>query len=132
MAETNCSECEKCYRTMITIDILGHRQAMAGVFDWSRYDVAVIKNLSIGGVRDGIFYDEIIAAARTAGRNDVLQGLERARARSRLLYPALQISDWLMKMPVLWRAGSALRKLVQHGTIAQAYIKHPGGAPSKH
>ncbi|MES2073178.1 MAG: hypothetical protein V4488_22690 [Pseudomonadota bacterium] len=131
MAESNCSECEKCYRTMITIDILGHRQAMAQVFDWSRYDVAAIKNLSIGGVRDGIFYDEIIAAARAAGRHDVLRGLLRARARSRLLYPALQISDWLMKMPFLWRAGSALKKIMQHGTIRQDYIEHPN-APSEH
>lgn len=126
VAASNCSECEKCYRTMMTLDVLGHRQAMEKAFDWSKYHVQAIRKLKIGGQGDAAIYDEIIDAARAAGRTDILRELESAYSRSRLLTPFLRTSEWLKRQPALWRAGVALEKFVLRGSITARYIKHPG------
>lgn len=34
----NCSQCEKCMRTMFALDVLGHRDRFKGAFDWHSFD----------------------------------------------------------------------------------------------
>ncbi len=117
LAEKNCSHCEKCYRTMITLDILGHKEAMTGSFDWSRYDIAEIRKMKVGSAHKLEFHRSNIAAAHQAGRSDIENGLRQAMLRSRLSFPLLQISERLLKLPLLWRLGMGLRKLVLHDAI---------------
>ncbi len=124
LAASNCSQCEKCYRTMITLDILGQKQVMGRVFDWSKYQVSAIRKIKIGGKGDRAYYDEILDAARAAGRHDISRELESAGTRSRMLAPALRTSEWLMQQPLLWRVGMAIKKFVLRDAITAAYIKH--------
>ncbi|GGC96069.1 hypothetical protein [Undibacterium terreum] len=114
LPEKNCSHCEKCYRTMITLDILGKKEAMAESFDWSRYDLAKIKKLSVGGIHNLVVHRAILQAAEKAGRQDIASGLRQAMWRSTLSFPFLKISERLFKLPGVWRAGMLLRKLVLH------------------
>ncbi|GGC96076.1 hypothetical protein [Undibacterium terreum] len=129
IGDDNCSECEKCYRTMITLDILGHKERMSKVFDWSKYHVEAVRKIKIGSKGDKVFYGEILDAARAAKRADLVSELESAGIRSRTASPALKTSEWLMQLPGLWRAGMALRKFVLRNSITAKYIKHSSDKP---
>ena len=120
----NCSQCEKCYRTMIALDILGKKSAFAGAFDWSAYDFAKIKRLYIGGGSAQIFYKEMISVAQEIGRTDMATALLSASRRSSILAPMVQCADWLSRQPIAWRVGIALRALLLSGSIRPSYIRH--------
>lgn len=117
MPQKNCSHCEKCYRTLMTLDILGHKEAMKESFDWSKYHIEEIKKLSVGRENALIMHREIISAARKAGRTDIENRLWWAILRSRLTFPLLQLSEVVATLPLVWRAGVALRKLVRYKAI---------------
>ncbi|MBI5860856.1 MAG: hypothetical protein HZB64_01525 [Rhodocyclales bacterium] len=124
----NCSQCEKCYRTMIALDILGKRKAFTGVFDWTLYVVEKIKTLYIGGGGAQIFYHEMVSVAKDAGRTDIATALLAASRRSSRMAPLVHWADWLARQPVVWRFGVALRALVLSGSIGPQYIRHAAKA----
>jgi hypothetical protein len=120
----NCSQCEKCYRTMIALDILGKKKSFAGVFDWMLYDVEKIKTLYIGGGGAQIFYHEMVSVAKDTGRMDIAAALLAASRRSSILAPMVHWADWLARQPVVWKFGVALRALILSGSIVPRYIHH--------
>lgn len=120
----NCSQCEKCYRTMIALDILGKKKSFAGAFNWTLYDVEKIKTLYIGGGGAQIFYHEMLSAAKDAGRMDIAAGLVTASRRSSLLTPMIYWADWLARQTVVWRLGVALRAFFLSRSIGPRYIHH--------
>lgn len=124
VAENNCSECEKCYRTMIALDILGHKEAMSKAFDWSKYKTSAIRSLSVMSAGDRVFYEELLVAASDAHRDDIVQELNKAVARSNLRYPFLKIGKSLMRLPLLWRLGDLFIKIAKYKTIDAKYIAH--------
>ncbi len=125
MATGNCSECVKCFRTMISLDLLGHKKRMESVFDWSRYDVAAINNLSIISAGEKIYFNEILAKALEINRTDVSDRLKLAMVRSNLQSPFIKIGERMLAMPFLWRAGELLIKIAKHKSIKAHYISHP-------
>ena len=121
----NCSQCEKCYRTMIALDILGKKKSFSGVFDWALYDVGKIETLYIGGGSAQIFYHEMMRVAKDVGRVDITTALRAASRRSNRLAPMVHWADWLARQPGVWKLGVALRALVLSGSIGSQYIRHP-------
>jgi hypothetical protein len=124
----NCSQCEKCFRTMIALDILGKKDAFAGAFDWSGYGLSNIKKLYIGGGDAQIFYKEMISVAQDIGRSDIATALLSVSRRSSVLAPMVHFADWLARQPVVWKFGVALRTLVLSGSIGQRYTRHAAKA----
>ena len=120
----NCSQCEKCYRTMIALDILGKKKAFASTFNWSAYGLSTIKRLYIGGGSAQIFYKEMISVAQDIGRTDIATALLSASQRSSMLAPLVYWADWLSRQPVVWRVGIALRALLLSRSIGPSYIRH--------
>jgi hypothetical protein len=120
----NCSQCEKCYRTMIALDILGKKSAFADVFDWSAYDVEKIKRVYIGGGGAQIFYKEMISIAQDMGKVDIVVALRAASRRSNILAPMVQGAEWLSRQPVMWRLGVTMRALILKNSIGSSYIPH--------
>lgn len=120
----NCSACEKCYRTMIALDILGKKKSFVSAFNWTLYDVEKIKTLYIGGGHAQIFYQEMVGVAQDVGRTDIAAALFAASRRSRMLAPMVYWADWLSRQPVVWQWGIALRALLLSGSIGPRYIRH--------
>jgi hypothetical protein len=114
---SNCSHCDKCYRTMMTIDLLGHRDQTKHLFDWSLYQVAAIRSLFIRSRGDRIFKDDIISAAKKANHQDIVVALNAAERRSKILRPLVRASEWLMQLPGLWRLGIKCKALLLKGPI---------------
>lgn len=73
----NCSKCQKCLRSMITLDLLGVDRALAPSFDWSDYDPAAIKEFLLPG---HVNCSELLAYAERAGRADIADVLREAIA----------------------------------------------------
>ncbi|MES2236924.1 MAG: hypothetical protein V4500_04105 [Pseudomonadota bacterium] len=120
----NCSKCEKCYRTMIALDILGKKNVFAGAFDWSAYDLVKIKRLYIGGGSAQIFYKEMISVAQDMGKTNIAVALRAASRRSNILAPMVQWAEWLARQPMVWRLGVALRAVILKNSIGSSYIQH--------
>jgi len=118
----NCSRCEKCYRTMIALDILGLKEAFGAAFDWSGYSLSNVSKVYVGGGLQQIFYKEMISAAQMQGREDVAKALRYSSRRSDRLAPFVGFSEWLVKRPIVWRLGVLLRRWLLNGSIQKEYI----------
>lgn len=118
----NCSRCEKCYRTMIALDILGLKEAFNAVFDWSDYTLLKVSKVYVGGGLQQIFYKEMISAAQVRGREDVVKALRYSSRRSGRLAPFVGFAEQLVKRPIVWRLGIALRRWLLSGSIQKEYI----------
>ncbi|MBI5860855.1 MAG: hypothetical protein HZB64_01520 [Rhodocyclales bacterium] len=115
--DSNCSRCDKCYRTMMTLDLLGHREHAGELFDWSGYRVEAIRKLFIRSKGDRIFRSDIIAAAKKYHRQDIVDALKAAERRSKVLRPLVKISEWLMTWPGIWRLGISAKAFLLRGPI---------------
>lgn len=113
----NCSQCDKCYRTMMTFDALGHRETMKSAFDWSKYDVKNIEKFFIKSQGDEIYGSDITGVAKLNGREDIVRALCYASRRSIVLRPLVKFSEWLSSAPFVWRLGVRLNQLLLKGPI---------------
>lgn len=79
----NCSHCEKCMRTMVTLDLFGKADAeQCPSFDWSDYKVADIEKLFLKDQNEQTFAQEVVDAAKERGRDDIVQAFDQAFRRS--------------------------------------------------
>lgn len=79
----NCSECIKCYRTMLTLDALGYKPEQVSAFDWSKYTLQRTRQLFVHGRGEARLLQEIIDLAGENGRTDIQSALKHAIQRSR-------------------------------------------------
>ncbi len=83
----NCSKCQKCLRTMVTIDLFertGHE--MCPSFDWSEYRAERFGELYLHSDSELTFAEEIREAA-SGVRRDIAEAAERCIRRGRLMAP---------------------------------------------
>lgn len=73
----NCSKCQKCLRSMITLDLLAVDRAAAPSFDWSNYHPSAIKRFLLPG---HVNCSELLAYAEKVGRADIANVLRDAIA----------------------------------------------------
>lgn len=66
----NCSRCQKCLRTMSTLDLLGKKER--GItFDWSDYSIEALSRVWLHDDNDINYFVEIAEAARKMCRDDI-------------------------------------------------------------
>ncbi|WP_342617278.1 hypothetical protein [Rhodoferax sp. GW822-FHT02A01] len=123
-AKHNCSNCEKCFRTMVTIDALGRRDIMGAAFDWSEYSLDKVSRIlaMTKGVRSE--YLEILAAARELGRDDVAAAVSASLRLSAALRPVFWVTQALINVPVVWRLANAVEIAIRTRVVAPKFIKH--------
>ena len=78
----NCSRCEKCLRTMVTLDLAGVDHETASTFDWSAYRPGLFAGILLRTANQFVLAREIVEAARRQGREDIAQPVEHAIVRS--------------------------------------------------
>ncbi len=69
----NCSNCQKCLRSMITLDLLGVDRSQASSFDWSAYDPTKLSRFLLPG---HVNCSELLDYAEQIGRTDIATVLQ--------------------------------------------------------
>jgi hypothetical protein len=88
----NCSKCEKCVRTMATLDLVGARER-ARTFDWSIYSLAAVAAAWLPTESERGFFVEIVHAARARGDAALAQAAQTALASSRRRARRIHVAD---------------------------------------
>lgn len=121
---TNCSACEKCLRTMATIDVLGLKERYAHSFDWRHYGPHEVSSLFVGAGPGTTFYKEIIDEAQRVGREDISRAVNTAIRRSRRLAPLMSACHVMLKVPLIYRLGLYGEAQILRGMRSARYIDH--------
>lgn len=118
----NCSECQKCMRTMAALDLSGVNKEECTSFDWTRYGVQRLAKVTLHHPNEYIFFDELIEAGRAAERDDVVTAATAAIRRSSKYKPFVAVEGYVRRsfpsvgrMPVLLRAKRRFYGLVRGG-----------------
>jgi hypothetical protein len=110
--ESNCMNCEKCFRAAIVLDAMGVLDR-APAFGRKRLDPERVARVTLGGLDTRYYYDELPALCRDHGRPDLAQAVERALARSRRHDRFRPLVRWMRKVPVVGAATHWLEARVQ-------------------
>src|SRR5262249_20650425 len=81
-SEINCSRCQKCLRTMLTLDLAGVTGSKAPTFDWSDYTPDKFGNIFLRSASIRNFAMEVLEAATTLNRQDIVEPIQKALRRS--------------------------------------------------
>ncbi len=96
--DSNCCRCEKCYRTMITLELLGALEACS-LFDREQFDVRRIRDIFVTSDIDEGFFAEIRGFALQKNRPDIAREIATAVGRSRIIRRLQRLS----RLRGLWR-----------------------------
>lgn len=115
----NCSACQKCLRTMATLDLVGARER-ARSFDWSTYSLDRVAAARLPMEDERAFFVEIAQAARARGHLGLTRAAETAVSSSRRRARMKNAADSTRRFAVrtikshrltrsIWNAAKALR-----------------------
>jgi len=118
----NCSQCEKCVRTMLTLDLLGVKDR-ATAFEWSTYSDELIENTWLTDRNSETYYREIWSEAVAVNRFDLAAAVEAcikksSRRRARFHFKKI-IRDGMRSHVVTRALWNAIRrpKLKDNGCL---------------
>jgi len=110
-SDMNCSACNKCYRTMTTLEVLGALERCT-TFDRSGFNTRNIARVcTMPG--EEVFLDEVRELAARENRMDVARAIGRSLRRSRRISWWLRLAGKLQAMRFMWRAGIRLERLAR-------------------
>ena len=101
----NCGRCEKCYRTMIALDLFGKLDD-ATLFDRTNFDIKRISKIYISHDLDEKFFVSLHRTSVERHRHDIADQISAAMKRSKYINKLADVS----KLPFMWRPANALRK----------------------
>jgi hypothetical protein len=112
----NCGECDKCYRTMITLDILGALERCE-TFKGKSYDLEKVAHTHSLEVWEISYLREIADFACARGKPEIAQALEhgiRLSKRARRWLPLLhRVRQRLEDSPALWGPLRPVRRVLR-------------------
>lgn len=112
---TNCCQCSKCLRTMVTLELMGVL-GKATSFPKS-LDYELLPKVYHRDDNDHTFFLEVRDYARRLGREELAGLLDRAIRSSQRLRPLMLLVDSFEKTPILWRAYNPIRNRLLRGRI---------------
>lgn len=105
----NCSRCQKCLRTMVTLDLIGITPAEATSFDWTDYNPRNMSKIFLRTRNDAIYIEEIRDAARNVDRFDIAKYCNDAIKKSSIFVFMTKIELYLrFRYPALLAYKSSL------------------------
>lgn len=102
---TNCGRCEKCYRTMIALDIFG-KLDQAKLFNRSTFQIPRISKIYVSHALDEKFFISLEQTAIEHDRRDIAAQIAKCMRTSRRI-KKLEI---FANVPVAWRAAQSLTR----------------------
>lgn len=93
----NCSKCQKCLRTMVTLDLCSRgNTSHFAAFDWSNYNPAQVTTIFLRNDSEKSFIAEIMKAAEDS-RPDITVACEKTLAKARILQPVSMMEKHIKK-----------------------------------
>ncbi len=114
-SEGNCGECEKCYRNMIILEVLG-ALPRSPTFPAQSLDLDKASRVYIRGWRS-VLYRGLRQFAASRGRRDVVKAIDRSFRRSRWRQPLLSVAERVAKVPYGGRASRWLKRRALAGCL---------------
>ena len=96
--EVNCSHCEKCFRTIITLDLAGVID-QSKLFDQSKYNYDEVYKVFVVDISTTEEYRAMAEEAKKQGKQELSDGIYKAIRRSKWI----QCLSFLDDVPILWR-----------------------------
>jgi hypothetical protein len=108
-ADDNCCACEKCLRTMVTLEVLGR---LEGSEAFPRREIGAADLARIHLSRRGLqrYWEQIQDLALERGRPDIAAAIGRGIWKSRGVRPLIGVVNWLRGKRLVWRAAGPLRR----------------------
>lgn len=107
--DKNCQSCNKCYRTMMTLMLLGALE-QCSTFDESNLEMAKIRRIYSKDDNDRSLLREVQALALQKGRADIARAIERSFKYSKRLGLYLRITRSLSTKRFVWRWSTRLER----------------------
>lgn len=108
-SEKNCGTCEKCFRTMRALEILGLLDE-ATSFDIGQYRSLRRRQVYVDSELDLVFMISLCEDAQSRGNNELSDLLERNLATNRRIARVLRILKAIPGQPLAWRTESWLTR----------------------
>jgi hypothetical protein len=115
-SDYNCGACEKCYRTMAMLELMGCLEH-AESFPVRRLDAKLLARVYVATVLQRTYYRSIIAFAGERGRPDVARSAARALRRSGWRRRLMAIPRWCARHKGFWRAASPIQRVLLAGRV---------------
>jgi hypothetical protein len=115
-SEKNCSKCIKCYRTMMTLDVLGAK-TKAPTFDWSLYKVRKVRNILLRHDTDRAYMKDIRKLAIEHRRRDIVLAINESFTLSKYLGPLVTLSEKIQNRRYLRSLGTLLHRCLTFNLI---------------
>ncbi len=115
-AEDNCCSCEKCLRTMVTLEILGR---LEGCEAFPRRRIGPREVARVYTSREGLqrYWEELGVLALARGRSDIAEAIGRSMRRSGRVRPLLSWISRLRGKRLVWRSAGPLRRRLLKGAF---------------
>jgi hypothetical protein len=110
---SNCCLCEKCYRTMATLEISGALQRCPAFPRGFSLEMLGRTYASSANERD--FLLEVAVYAEEQNRLDIAAAIRTCLRRSAWLRPVINWAESMQQLPVLWRIGRPVRRALLSG-----------------
>lgn len=116
LSDVNCGTCEKCYRTMITLEIAGALERCA-TFPARTLDLDRVAHMYCSNWVTKGFNRSNRARAVSRGRFDIVAALDASYRMSRRRDVVLATANTIAKAPLVWRLARPLHRAVMRDVI---------------
>ena len=108
-SDGNCGECEKCYRNMIILDILGLLDRSV-TFPSRRIEIDKVSRILILPGWHPMFYGNLRRFAAARGRVDIAKAIDRSIRRSKWRLRAVRLAARIGSRKLVWRIARRLKR----------------------
>lgn len=113
--ERNCCNCNKCFRTMAVLDVLGKLHETI-TFDSSLFSMKRLAKVFSGSYTAQLHFKDVRDFAETMGRNDIARAVKRSLRRSNFILRATPLLS-MVKKRFSYTLGLVLERLLMRGII---------------
>jgi hypothetical protein len=112
----NCGACNKCYRTMVTLELFDALDRCT-TFTEKSVDLGAVARIYSSGAADEVTLRDIRATAQRMGRKDLAETIGRSfdhtdRLNQSLLFTTMwKVKQWLANKPMMWRLLRPVRRV---------------------
>jgi hypothetical protein len=114
--DKNCGHCEKCYRTMITLELLGALKR-SETFPSKSLEVANIRRIYCASPTMASSFKDVQDLAKEKGRTDIIRAIDQALKRSKRLNVLLPWVRRLRSVRFFWKFAGPLERALLAGSL---------------
>ena len=113
-SDFNCSNCQKCYRTMINLELIG-KLDFCNRFSKDKFDINKISKVFLKNESEKSFFAELEALALSKGRIDIAKNIRTSYHRSNNLKKILCFLAFINNLSFFEKKAKSLKRKITEG-----------------